>query len=384
MGSVFGRAVVVAGALMLVLGSAAGAAAKPQPPVLAFSPAPYDYGQVAAGQAVSRTFTLANSGRSATGRLRVTLTGAAAFTIAGDTCRSLGPGKTCTVTVRFAPASAGTVAATLIAAAKKGAVATDALTGTGGVGGPAPSHLYWAADGSIWESNLDGTSPHVIVTGAHDPVGVAVGASHLYWAGTFGTQGVIFQANLDGTSAGPIDLGDYNPGGVAVDTSHVYWSDTGEPPVRQGAIWEANLDGTNPVSIVPGQAVPLGVAVGGGNLYWANSGDGTIWKSNLDGTSSGPIITGQASPGGVAPNAIDLYWATAGDGTIWESNLDGTSALAIVTGQHGPAGVAVSGSNLYWAGNGDGTIWESGLDGSSPVAIVTGQHHPTGVAVGPQ
>ena len=87
MGSVFGRAVVVAGAVVMALGSAAGAAAaKPGPPALAFSPAPYNYGQVAAGGAASQTFTLANTGGQATGRLAVTLTGAAAFTITGGTC----------------------------------------------------------------------------------------------------------------------------------------------------------------------------------------------------------------------------------------------------------------------------------------------------------
>ncbi len=104
MGSVFGRAVVVAGAVVMALGSAAGAAAaKPGPPALAFSPAPYNYGQVAAGGAASQTFTLANTGGQATGRLAVTLTGAAAFTITGDACHSLAPGKRCTITVRFAP-----------------------------------------------------------------------------------------------------------------------------------------------------------------------------------------------------------------------------------------------------------------------------------------
>jgi hypothetical protein len=175
MGSVAGRAVVVAGALMLVLGSAAGAAAKPRPPVLAFSPAPYDYGEVAAGQAVSQTFTLANSGRSATGRLRVTLAGAAAFTIAGDTCRSLGPGKTCTVTVRFAPARAGHRRRHPDRRHQEGRRRYRCAHRHEGGGRAGPGHLYWAADGSIWESGLYGSSPVAIVTGQHHPTGVAVG-----------------------------------------------------------------------------------------------------------------------------------------------------------------------------------------------------------------
>lgn len=175
MGSVFGRAVVVAGALAVVFGSATGAAAKPRPPVLAFTPSPYNYGRIAAEQTASQTFTLANSGRPASGRLTVTLTSSAAFTITGGTCKNLAPAKACTVTVRFAPASTGTVSATLTAASRNRAAATDVLTGTGTVSGPPPAHVYWAAGGSIWQANLDGSSPHVMVTGQHDPLGVAVG-----------------------------------------------------------------------------------------------------------------------------------------------------------------------------------------------------------------
>jgi len=382
MGSVFGRAAVAAGALVVVLGSAGVAAAKPRPPVLAFSPSPYNYGQIAAGHTASRTFTLANSGRQGTGRLTVTLTRSAAFTITGDTCKTLSPGKRCTVTVRFAPDSTGTVTATLTAASKKPAAATDVLTGTGTVGGPPPAHIYWAAGDSIWEANLDGSSPQAIVTGAHDPSGVAVSASHLYWTATAGDRGTIWQANLDGTSASPIDIGDYNPAGVAVGASHIYWSDTGGPPDRQGAIWEANSDGTNPHAIVPNQAVPFGVAVGASHLYWANSGDGTIWEASLDGSGPQAVVTGQISPFGMAAGGL-LYWTDAGNGTINTASLDGSSPGAIVTGQDKPNGTAVGTGHLYWANNGDGTIWEANLDGTSPHAIVTGQHDPVGVAVGP-
>jgi hypothetical protein len=154
--------------------AAAGPAAAGKAPALAFSPAPYDFGQVTAGQTASQTFTLVNSGRSASAALKVTLPGSAEFTVTADACTgtSLGPGKSCTVTVQFAPTSAGTVTAALTAASKKATV-TDALTGTE----PPPAHLYWAnfGAGTIVEANLGGTSPQVIATGQGGPLGVAVG-----------------------------------------------------------------------------------------------------------------------------------------------------------------------------------------------------------------
>jgi hypothetical protein len=118
-------------------------AVTPPPAALAFTPSPFDFGQVGTGQTSSpQTFTLANTGGQATGALTDTLTGAAAFTVTGDTCTgiSLAAGGTCTVTVRFAPASMATDTATLTAASANPAVtATDTLTGTG----VRPRFLYW-------------------------------------------------------------------------------------------------------------------------------------------------------------------------------------------------------------------------------------------------
>jgi hypothetical protein len=63
MRGVFCRAVMAAGAAaVVVLGAATGAAARTGPAVLAFRPAPYDYGQVRVGQRAAETFTLVNTG----------------------------------------------------------------------------------------------------------------------------------------------------------------------------------------------------------------------------------------------------------------------------------------------------------------------------------
>src|SRR5215469_15148994 len=104
------RAVVVTSAVVIVSGAAAGvAAASAGPPVLAFIPSPFDFGQVSVGLPASQTFTLANTGGRASRGLTVTVSGSAAFTISADTCPAtrLGPGASCTVTVQFAPASTG-------------------------------------------------------------------------------------------------------------------------------------------------------------------------------------------------------------------------------------------------------------------------------------
>ena len=183
-------------------------AARPAAPVLVFSPAPYDYGQVSVGKAATQTFTLVNSGRKATGQLRMRLSGPAAFAITSDHCRGthLRPGGACTIMVRFAPASASQLAATLTAASQgHHTSASDALTGTGTSLGVAPAQIYWTSFDTIWVANLDGSSPHAIITGLTEPLGVAVNTSNLYWADT--RAGTINEASRDGTGPHAIVTG---------------------------------------------------------------------------------------------------------------------------------------------------------------------------------
>ena len=79
-----------------VLAGATSAVAKPAAPVLAFTPSSFDYGRVTPGESASAAVPLSNTGTKVTGKLKVTLAGAAAFTItatpaAGPGCGRAGP-----------------------------------------------------------------------------------------------------------------------------------------------------------------------------------------------------------------------------------------------------------------------------------------------------
>lgn len=126
-------AAIAAATLAMVV---AGVGQAGGPPSLAWSPSTggsFDYGVVAVGHDSSQTFTLTNSGGSASAKLTIALSGSASFTITADNCRSLGPGKSCSATVSYAPtASAGPETATLSANGKKDSATADlTLTGRG-------------------------------------------------------------------------------------------------------------------------------------------------------------------------------------------------------------------------------------------------------------
>src|SRR5262245_45515112 len=154
------------------------------PPSLAWSPSTNDsfgFGLVGVGKTVSQTFTLTNSGGSASAALTVTLTGPPELSITEDTCSetSLGPRKSCTVTVEYAPTASGPArAATLDASGKKEeATAELALTGS--------AALQFVADGPAVPglSGLNESPQH--------PESTATGTTMVFWDTTTSTMTVI-------------------------------------------------------------------------------------------------------------------------------------------------------------------------------------------------
>src|SRR6266542_2949588 len=196
------RTVGTLAAAVLLLVPAAGQAAGE--PAIAFTPSTngaYDYCTVVVGQIASQTFTLTNSGGSATAALTVALTGSAAFTKAADACTatSLGPGKSCSVTVTYSPATAGQSDTATLAASGNKAAATTSLTLTGT--GSGPRHLYWGHSPfvpRIGRADIDGQNvDQSFVTVASSPTGVAVDSGHIYWTNS-GFNGTIGRADIDG------------------------------------------------------------------------------------------------------------------------------------------------------------------------------------------
>jgi len=225
-------------AIVTGLGDLKLMAVTPPPAALAFIPSPFDFGQVGTGQTSSpQTFTLANTGGQATGALTDTLTGAAAFTVTGDTCTgtSLVAGGTCTVAVRFAPASIATDTARLTGVSANPAVtATAPLTGTG----VRPRFLYWTdqigtASGTVSVIPLTGVgTPTTLVTGQASPAGVAVDASHIYWADS--GSGTVSERSLTGGITIALYVSTFAaPSGVAFDSGHVYWANSGNGTINE-------------------------------------------------------------------------------------------------------------------------------------------------------
>ena len=371
------RSVILGGFVLAVLVLALQAAAKPAPPpVIAWTPTTgtgaYDYGAVDPGLTLSQVFTLTNADRVATGALKVVLTGTA-FTKTAYSCTavSIGPAKSCTVTVSFAPTTAGaSYAGTLVATAKKSA-ATLALAGAGTASGP--RHIYWAnyGRGTISRADVDGTNVlDDIITGigVWQVRGVAVNANYIYWVTDSGRIG---RANLDGTDVRQDIITAAPAWGVAVDDTYVYWAEGGS------AVGRAKLDGTDvDTTFITGACGPYGVAVNANHLYWVNHCTNTIARAKLDGTEVNlSLVSVTADPDlrGLALDDAHIYWANSGaNNKIGRADLDGTdpepdfltgSIAIFLTGLAVDPG-SVDPSYIYWS-NFPGSISRAKTDGTA-------------------
>ena len=130
------RAGIAGAALALAAAPSAGSlswAAAPTGPDLAFSSSGQVFAvSVAAAIRHEATVTLTNTGTSATGVLTLGMVPEEGpFAIARDTCpSSLGPGRSCTVTVRFTPTGLAPLAsATLRATSRRGTSASLGISG---------------------------------------------------------------------------------------------------------------------------------------------------------------------------------------------------------------------------------------------------------------
>jgi hypothetical protein len=102
------------------------------------------------------------------------------------------------------------------------------------------NNVYWtsysttdAAEGEVLSCAKTGcnSAPTVLVSGLHDPRGLATDGVNLYFAeaGTNPTDGRISKCQVTGCSNQPTTIasGLVSPIGVAVDESNVYWTDLG-------------------------------------------------------------------------------------------------------------------------------------------------------------
>ncbi len=186
------------------------------------------------------------------------------------------------------------------------------------------THLFWAGDRGIGAVNLDGPAvPRTIVPNLNGPCGVETDQTHVYWADA--GSGSIGRAAVDGTAVEPAFLtGLRRPCAVALSGSSLYW-------VEAGTIGRVNLDGSGlKRNFLPGSpASGCALEIRGAYAYWG-VGRG-IARASLDGSEYDPdFVAAAEGVSDIATDASHIYWAARPSGsspaTIGRARLDGTES----------------------------------------------------------
>jgi outer membrane protein assembly factor BamB len=277
-------------AALLVPAAGQPANAPSSPPSLSWSPTTstppptYDFGTQSGP--VSQQFALTNSGGSATSALKVTVSPSPGpFTITADACTrtSLGPKKSCKVTVQYAPTTGNGDTATMTATSNKPlATANISLTGSG------------AVDWPMFHNTLDrgGWNPSEHVLSAGTVAGLAQ-----KWAVTTGD--IVFSSPA--VVNGVVYVGSFDHKVYALDaaTGAVEWTTTtggaveSSPAVANGVVYIGAWDDHTVYALDAGSGATLWTQTTGGYIYpspavangvlYIGSGDAKMYAFALPG-----------------------------------------------------------------------------------------------------
>ena len=209
----------------------------------------------------------------------------------------------------------------------------------------------------------------------------------------YGTNTIGKYSNSGGVVNASLISGLHQPQGIAVSGSNLFVTNehaspsTGEP----GGVGEYTTSGgVVNTSLVTNRNWPVGIAVSGSNLFVTN-----VYNPASDAideyTTSGvavsiPLLSGPAFPGpdGIAVSGSNLFVANYG-GTIGEYTTSGGIVNAsLVSGLSEPEGLVLSGPDLFVANFGNGTIGEYTTSGVVVNAsLISGLNGPVGIVVTP-
>jgi hypothetical protein len=211
---------------------------------------------------------------------------------------------------------------------------------------------------------------------------LAVDAGHIYWTNTGRREtngdpadggGTIGRASIDGEAASvdpdficgesqaqPGNKRISNPQGIAVNASHIYWANAAKDPAMR-SVARATITGDEIEGefVKTNVLVPFGVGLSSTHLYFSgNEGasNGYIFRVPAEGGAEEGLFIGEAGIRGVTLDASYIYWATQGEKAIGRADLDLTPASRIkkfVEPEGNLSGLAVDAAHLYWSINGE-------------------------------
>ena len=173
-------------------------------------------------------------------------------------------------------------------------------------------------------------SPGTVVNQVDNPQGVAVNATHIYWANDSYGEHRIGRAKLEGEEAIEVEPKFFTPAasrapfGVALDTTHIYFTSYAQGN-NSGFVSRVPLEGGEEEELFIGDGSVRGVALDTTHVYWTNQGEEAIGRAGLAefaGTCETTVLSCErkfievsGAPAGLALDTTDTHilWSVNGE-----------------------------------------------------------------------
>ncbi|MCC6901986.1 MAG: hypothetical protein IT377_23645 [Polyangiaceae bacterium] len=289
---------------------------------------------------------------------------------------------------------------------------------SGGGGGSGGNCTGWCCP----EQNTGSLEPEVLVQEQHDPCGLALDGSTLFWTRL---DGKVMRSDVSGGSVQELfDGADFLSCSLAVTPTHVYFSEQ-----EAGRVLRVPRDGGPAEELAKGQGQPGAFVLGDGVVYWLDHGASAVMSLPVDGAgppqvlaafpkkagglavdathvytivgdfkdgralhrvpvAGGPAekLTETHGSGDIVVDSTQVYWAEANlPGRVARAPIAGGAAEAVQVNEGLPVAVALDESSVYFSeGNGISAqyrVWRAPKSGGEPELLVNGQCGPYGLAM---
>ena len=213
---------------------------------------------------------------------------------------------------------------------------------------------YWAessSNASVYRLALNGGARETLATQQKFPRGLAVNATHAFWA----AETTILRVELGAGAAQPFVSGENSPTGLALDATHLYWGNQ-----LNGQIRRAPLTGGTPTTLFAGQALPWQLRVVNGYVYWnSDSANGDLKRGPVTGGTPEVLAPNQDVAREHVTDGVWLYWFAQGTNfgqpapRIYRVPIAGGTPQIILTPKRGGP-LALDGTTLYFGSEG---VW---------------------------
>lgn len=203
--------------------------------------------------------------------------------------------------------------------------------------------VYWTNSwgGEVRKAPLAGGAPVDLATGLATPMGIAVDAAFAYVA----TKNSVVKLPLSGGA--PIVLDASPATGVAVNATHVYWA-------SNQSLKRVTLDGSSVEVVAPSAGVGH-LALDATHVYWTSESDGSVRRVPLAGGTPEVLASGQLDPQHLTLDGDQVYFANFADdgfinndkGSVMSVKKNGTGLQVVDSKLNHPAAVAADGT-VYW------------------------------------